>query len=224
MGSVNITLANGQLGATLQTNDGVAGMVLTGAMETGYTVGTPLLLTNLSDLGTNGITQTGNAFAYKQVKEFYDEAGAGAQLYLMLVDGTERVNNMADNVNTNGAKKLLDFAGGKIKLIGLMTDDGVAYSSGSPVVNTAGINADVYLAASNMAIMAESYFEAEQPFRVIIGGTSYSGTASSLTDVTSGTTNNRTSILIGDTVTGASACLGLVLGRIEFCACAKENI
>ena len=75
-----------------------------------------------------------------------------------------------------------------------------------------------------MAIMAESYFEAEQPFRVIIGGTSYSGTASSLTDVTSGTTNNRTSILIGDTVTGASACLGLVLGRIEFCACAKENI
>ena len=31
MGSVNITLASGQLGGTLQTNDGITGMVLTGA-------------------------------------------------------------------------------------------------------------------------------------------------------------------------------------------------
>jgi Protein of unknown function (DUF2586) len=63
--------------------------------------------------------------------------------------------------------------------------------------------------------MAAAYFEAEQPFRAIIGGTSYSGVASALNDETDGTTNNRTAILIGDTVTGAAACIGLLLGVIS---------
>ena len=217
MGSVNITLANGQLGATLQTNDGVAGMVLTGASESGgYTVETPILITSLADLGAAGVSVGGNPFAYRQVKEFYDEAGAGAQLYLMRLNASVLVNVMADNTNTHGAKKLLDFAGGKIKLLGLMTNDTLVYAGGTPpLLVTAGINADVYTAVSNMAVLAASYFEAEKPFRVVIGGTSYNGSASALTDVTAGTTNNRTAVLIGDTVSGNEACLGLLLGRMS---------
>ena len=37
MGSVNITLADGQLGAALQTDDGITGIVLTGVSEGAYT-------------------------------------------------------------------------------------------------------------------------------------------------------------------------------------------
>jgi hypothetical protein len=48
MGSVNITLANGQLGGTLQTNDGIAGLVVTGVTEGAYTVGTPILITSVA--------------------------------------------------------------------------------------------------------------------------------------------------------------------------------
>ena len=216
MGSVNITLANGQLGGTIQTNDGITGMVLTGVTESGgYTAGTPILVTSLADVTTAGITEGHNPFAIKQLKEFYNQAGTGASLYLMLVPETMTVAQMSDNTNANGAKKLLDFAAGKIKVLGLLSDDAAITAGGGTVTISHGLNGDVYTAASNMAVTAAAYFAAEKPFRAIIGGSSYSGIASALTDEATGTTNNRTAILIGDTVTGASACLGLLLGVVS---------
>ena len=215
MGSVNITLASGQLGGTLQTNDGITGMVLTGASETGgYTVGTPILVTSLADVTSAGITAANNPFAIKQLQEFYNQAGTGSQLYLMLVPPTMTIAEMADNTNASGATALLDYAAGKIKVLGLLSDDLAVAGAGGTITVTNSLNADVYTAASNMAVMAAAYFEAEKPFRAVIGGTSYNGGAGHLTDETSGTTNNRTAILIGDTVSGASACIGLLLGVV----------
>jgi hypothetical protein len=217
MGSVNITLANGQLGATLQTNDGITGMVLTGSAEAGgYALGTPKLITSLADLTLAGITETGNPFAYKQVQEFYRQAGTGAQLYLMLVSTSMSVAEMADNTNVNGAVKLLNFANGKIKVLGLLSDDeAIEDATEEPPTITNGLNEEVYQAAANMAVTAAAYFQAQKPFRAIIGGSSFSGAPAVLTDVTAGTTNNRTAILIGDTVSGSGACLGLLLGVIS---------
>ncbi len=216
MGSVNITLANGQLGATLQTADGTCGMVLTGLSESGgYTLGTPILVTSLDNLATQGISQTGNVFAYRQVKEFYQEAGSGAKLYLLLVPGTMKVNQMADGTNGNGAVKLLDYAAGAIKVLGIISNDTLVYPGGTGLLTTHRINEDVYTAASNMAITANTYSLAQKPFRCIIGGTSYTGTPASLTPITPGNNNHRTAIFIGDTVSGNAACLGLVLGRMS---------
>jgi len=71
MGQVNITLENGQLGATKSTQDGIAGMVLTGQTDTGgYTLGTPILITSVADLATNGITLSANPFVYKTYRSF----------------------------------------------------------------------------------------------------------------------------------------------------------
>src|SRR4051812_14314161 len=101
MGSVNISLANGQLGGTLQTNDGITGFVLTGISEGGgYTAGTPILVASMADVASAGITAANNPFAIKQLKEFYNQAGIGAQLYLMLVPPTMTVAEMADITNT----------------------------------------------------------------------------------------------------------------------------
>ena len=214
MGSVNITLANGQLGGVLQTNDGIVGMVLTGATESTYTVGTPILVTSLDNLVSQGITNTGNPFAYRQVKEFYQEAGAGAQLYLMLSPNTVKVNMMADNTLSNSAKVLLDYAAGAIKVLGIMSDDTAVYPTSGVLSTVNKINQDCYTALSNMSIMATVYQAAQKPFRCIIGGTSYIGTPASLTNLTTNT-YNRAAIFIGDTVAGSAACLGLVLGRIS---------
>ena len=222
MGRVNIMLANGQLGATLQTNDGITGMVLTGADETGgYTTGTPILVTSMTDVANAGITQPNNPFAIKQIQEFYNQAGAGAQLYLMLTKASMTVADMADNTNANGAKALLDYAAGRIKVIGLLSDDVAIATAGGTITISNGMNGDVYTAADNMAVMAKAYFEAEQPFRAVIGATSFSTGSGSPTDETHGTTNNRTAILIGDTESvtgysgGKSACIGLLLGVIS---------
>ncbi len=216
MGSVNITLANGQLGAALQTADGTCGLVLTGASESGgYTVGSPILVTSMDNLATQGISATGNPFAYRHVKEFYQEAGNGARLYLMLVASTMKVNQMADQTNANGAVKLLDYSGGTIKLLGLMTNDTLVYPSGVGLITTHRLNEDVLTAASNMAVTATAYANAQKPFRCILGGTSYTGTPGSLPPVTPGASNHRTAIFIGDTVSGNSSCLGLILGRLS---------
>jgi hypothetical protein len=221
MGMVNITLANGQLGATLQTNDGIVGMVLTGADEIGgYTTGTPIAVTSMTDVANAGITIANNPFAIKQLQEFYNQAGSGAQLYLMLTPATMTVADMADNTNTAGAKVLLDYAAGKIKVLGLLSDDVAIVAAGGTITMGRAMNADVYTAAANMAIMAEAYFEAERPFRAVIGATSFT-TAGLPIDETAGTTNNRTAILIGDTEPGSgyssgkSACIGLLLGVVS---------
>ncbi len=216
MGNVNITLANGQLGATLQTSDGVTGMVLTGTSTSGgYFAGTPILVTSLANLGAHAITAANNPFAYRQVKEFYDEAGIGAQLYLMLVPPTMNVHDMADASNPAGAKKLLDFAHGKIKVLGIMTDDdALTMSLGTPIATANGLNAEIPTAITRMAVLANQYFQAQKPFRAIIGGTSFSADSSELPDLTTGTSNSRTAVLIGNTTSGNGACLGLLLGRV----------
>lgn len=216
MGIVNLTLANGQLGSTLQTNDGVAGMVLTGSEVVGtYTLGTPMLIKSLNGLNDYGIDSVNNIFGYRQVADFYTEAGEGATLYLMLVADTLSVADIADESNPDGAAKLLAFANGKIKLLGIMTDDAAyALATATTIDTTNTINADVYLAASRMEILARNYFQAQKPFRAVIGGTSYNDHTPSLIDLTGGTTNNRTAILIGNTHSGGSACIGLFLGRM----------
>lgn len=214
MGNVNITLANGQLGTTLQTNDGITGLVVTGTTEDSYTTGTPVLVTSLAAAQGEGITETGNPFAWRQLSEYYDQAGTGAQLYLMLVPPTMTVAQMADYTNANGVKKLLDYADGKVKVVGLAPDDVAIGAAAGPITVTNGLNADVYTAVSRMDDNASNYFASHKPFRAIIGGTSYSGVPAELTDMTLGNTSNRTSVLIGDTVAGHGACVGLALGTI----------
>ncbi len=213
--NVKITLTNGQLGGVLQTADGVAGLVLTGVSEGSIVAGTPVLFTSLTDAATQGLTITNNPFAYKQVKEFYDEAGIGAQLYAMLVPNTMKVNQIADKTNTAGAIKLLNFAAGAVKILGILTDDTTVYNTGSPVVTTSGINADCYTALTNMQALATQFFAAQTPFRAVIGGTSFTGSAPALTNETTNS-DNRVSILIGDTVSGSGAAVGLLLGRAAF--------
>lgn len=210
MGSVDIELANGQLGNTEQTADGVVAMVLTGGIDDGgYVLGTPIQINRLQDLETNGITESGNAFAVKEVKDFYNGAGDGAVLYLMLTPNTLTVADMADKNNAYGAKALLDYGDGAIKLIGMMSDD-----TQVPVTSTAGgINDDVFTAIHNLQVMLDSYASLEEPLRGIIGGTSYQGVPANLTNITTGNDKDRVAVLIGDSVAGTGAGIGMLLGR-----------
>ena len=192
MGSVQITLANGRLGGTLQTNDGIAGLLVTGATEGAYTTGTPLLITRLADLTTHGITEAGNAFAYRQVKEFYQEAGDGARLYLMLTPATMPLRDMADGTLPGGARKLLDYAQGKIKLLGVVSnDDAIATATSESTVVSNGLNDDVWRAADSLGVLAAAFFGEQKPFRAILGGTSYAGVPADLRDLSFGPITER---------------------------------
>lgn len=207
--NVNITLANGTLGQTLQTADGVCGMVLVGASEGTIVQGSPFTVISLDDAKTKGLTQANNPIAYKEITEFFNEAGTGATLYVLLVANTVTVESMADQTNANGAVKLLDYAAGKIRILGIM-DDPSAYT---PTI-TSGLNAKVATAKTNMQTLATTYFNKQWPFRAVIAGENFSGTATALTDQIS-SAQNRVSILIGDTAASTNrAAIGLLLGRL----------
>ena len=219
MGSVNITIANGNLASASNTADGVEGLVMTGISESGgYTAGSPILVTSMIDVAAAGITVANNPFAIRHLQEFYDMAPAGSQLYVMLVANTMTVASMALSSNANGVKKLLDYAAGAIKVVGLISDDVAIVGGGGSITVTTGLNADVYTAAANLKTTINTYVAAQQPLRGIIGGTSYSGVPANLVNETSGTSNNRVAILIGDTIsydaTYSSAAIGLLLGTI----------
>lgn len=214
---VKITLGNGNIGGIVATSDGTVGLVMTGATEGTATAGTPFLLSNQADITALGLTSANNALAVKTLKDFITEAADKGinqfQLYVMLVTSATKVHMMADVTNANGAKKLLDYAAGKIRVLGIITDDALVYPGGTGLVTTAGINADCYTAIANLQTLCTTYATANQPLRGIVAGTSFTGTAANLTDQTANS-KNRVSCLIGDTVSGAGSAIGVLLGRI----------
>jgi Protein of unknown function (DUF2586) len=211
--NVNISLANGQLGTIAASADAVAGLVLTGAAEGSISINTPIMINSLQQATNLGLTTTNNAFAYKQIKEFYDEAPIGTNLYVMLAPPTQKVHQLADKTNANGAIKLLNYAAGSIRLLGVLCDDLQVYGPLFQAANANGINADCYTAIANMQVLATQFFTAQTPFRAIIGGSSFNGNAIALNNMTQ-SSYNRVACLIGDTQSGASAAVGLLLGNL----------
>lgn len=208
---VSISLSNGALGAIAPGADGVCGLVLTGVSVTGgITAGVPTPIYALADAENKGITATGtNAAAWRHIKEFYDLAGASAELWIMLVANTVTLAQMADNTNTSGAKKLLDAAQGRIRLLGLARTPGTGYT---PTL-TNGIDSDSITAVTNAHAMANAYAALQQPLRVLVEGRSFAiANIASVKDLTS-LTCNRASIVLVSSVSDGSASVGIALGK-----------
>lgn len=210
---VLVLIQNGQLGALVQFAEGVAGMIGTGVAGTGGTnpigIGDPRVIYSVSDAESIGITATANPFAYRQVKEFYDEAGVGSELYIMLVPDTMTQTQMYDNTNANGVKKLLAYAQGKIRIVGSFFAPPVSYV---PVV-TAGLDGDVYTAITKAQVTALAQANAVAPLRCVIEGRKFTGDAALLTDLRT-MSNNRVAVAVGSTLNDGSASIGLLLGRV----------
>ena len=224
--AVTIVLENGELGGLIQTADGVCGIVMHGNSEMGgYTIGTPIVVFSMQDIATAGITAGNNPFAFNQLQNFYNKAGAGAKLYIMLLPYTMTIADFCDNTNSASAKVLLNYAHGAIKVLGVMSDD-LGYASYNevsyPSDTSVGFNTDVATASVNMQTMAAVFFAIEMPFRCILAGTSFQRNIGELVNwTTEGNTNNRTGILIGDIVEtgytndGYACCMGLLLATVS---------
>lgn len=204
---VIIALLNGTLGQLLQLNDKTTGKILTGVSNGDIVAGTPFIVNSLNDAKNKGLAEATNAFAYKVVKEFYDTAPEGTDLYLQLVPDTMLIDDMVDKNNADGAVKLLDYAGGKIRVLHAMDNP-----AGARTI-TNGLDANVYLAKVNMQALELEYRNKKMPFWGILGGVGFNGNQADLVDQTA-SSDNRVSILIGDTVSGTGSCIGLLGGVI----------
>lgn len=194
----------GLLTANIQKTPGI---VLTGKSVSGkITLGESRQFFSLEEAQEAGIAADNNAFAYKHIKAFYDYAGKGAELWVMLVSDATTMAQMADK-EQNFAKKLLNDASGKIRVLG------IAKESKGTETTANGLDEDVEASAIKLQALALEFEKKYFPFRGIISGNNFSGTVSELKDYRT-TELNKVSILIANTDGAKDACVGLALGKL----------
>lgn len=208
--NVVINLSNGAIGGLAQTTDGVVGFIGNGAsVADKVQIGTPILITSLNDAVNKGLTEAENPAAYKQLKECFDEAGATAEVYVLLVSEATNQASMWDITNENGAKKLIDYSNGRVRVLGSFHAPAGGYT---PDVS-GGIDADVLAAVTNAQAFAEAYAGQQMPIRCALHGYAYQGDAGNAPDLR-GRTDNRVGVVLGSSANDDTAGVGAFLGRI----------
>lgn len=192
---VSINILNGQLGRTESTADDVAGLIMTGPAPASLTSDTPTQIFSLADAEALGITSaydTDDRKVHRQIADFYEMAGEGAELWISIVPDATTMAQICTVANaTNSAKKLLEAANGAIRLLAVSrTPDGVVTASD-------GFDADVAAAVTAAQTLAEAYAADHKPLRVIIEGRDYQGTVSAVKDYTNGTDNRVAIVAMG---------------------------
>jgi len=207
---VTINVNNDRLGQTNQTEDTIAGLIITGSTVAGagnVTAGNTYQLFSLQDAIDISITEGGtNDYAYQAIKQFYDQAGKGAELWIMLVTSGILMSTVCDLTETDYAVKLLDAAQGRIRNLA------VSQKALSTPTIANGVNEDVDAAVVKAQALSEAYAAAYKPLKVVVDGKDFNGTVGDLKDYKT-TTHNRVSILLAGTG-GKNAAVGLLLGRL----------
>lgn len=207
---VSININNDRLGQTNQTEDTIAGIIITGSTVAGagnISVGVPQQLFSLEGAQAIGITETGtNAFAYGQIKAFYNQAKKGAELWIMLVTATTKMSEMVDKDGVF-APTLLNAAKGRVRTLA------VSQKAATGVIVANGLDEDVDATTIAAQALATKFADNYKPLRVIVDGKNYSGLVADLKDYKL-TSLNRVAILIGTDTVGKNAAIGLITGRI----------
>jgi len=213
----NINVLNNQLGKTAGTDDGIAGLIVTGPTPTSgnnnFSIGEVRQIFSTEDAQDGGFDASydsnNSVDAWAQIKDFYSEAGEGAELWVMLVSQTETLENICDKVNSL-ATKLLDQANGKIKFWGVSR---VPDGSYSPTYND-GLDDDVTAAIPKAQALTTEYANQFKPTRAIIGGRDFQGVVADLKDLRQGTDNRVGVSPIGIEENSQFAMVGRILGRM----------
>lgn len=208
---VRIEFENGNLRQTAQLPDGVGGIVCTGVAVAGkFELAKAYTLRRFEDLDTLGITAANNPEIYKIVAEFYEEAAANLELWIMGLTDTVKLSDMADQTQEYG-KKLINAANGRLRWIAFSRKPAPGYE---PTI-TNGLDGDVYTAIGKAQSLCEWATNTKYaPLFAIIEAAGYTGSPAALTDLTT-MTNNRVSVLLGDTVTDSKkAAIGTLCGRV----------
>jgi hypothetical protein len=138
-----------------------------------------------------GFTLLAEPFMYRHIKEFYDEVGGNQELWLMGVPDTMTMTGMLDNTDANAAKKLVNAAQGKIRLLAVTHKPAVGYAPGANF-----FDADVTTALTNAIVFCAARLTEMVPLRVLVEGR----------------VTNDASVTIFQPKTAAAGCAGVVLG------------
>ncbi len=200
MNDVKVTIGNGNLGRASQNLDGVAALIGSGvSVVDKFALGDVLALRSLADavnLGITGAYDTANkSLLYHHIKHFYDNAGEGAELYVMPVANTVTMDNMCDVTMTH-APALLDKLKGRVRLLIITRVPQTAYAP----TYTGQFDPDVFAAATKAQALYASEFLKHRPVQIFIEGRAFQGTAASAKDLrhaSTGLNANRVTVFCG---------------------------
>lgn len=208
--NVDVRIGNGNLGRTTQTEDGVVGLCITGSTVAGadnVTINTAYQIFSLDEAEALGITEgSTNDYAWQQLKDYYNEAATGAELWFMLTGQSVTMTDVADPTE-DYAQELLTKAKGRVRILG------ISRKSAAGVTASGGMDGDVHSTVPNAQILAENFTGINRPLRVVIDGKDFTGEVADLVDY-SLDTKNRVSIAISNADGSKNAAIGLLLGRI----------
>lgn len=202
MGKPDVTViqSNGNLGRVAPSADGVSALVVSGIAVGGqFALGDVLgPFTSPADAELKGITAaydaTNTCLAYKHISDFYETAGLGTELYVMVVAKTVTMTDLCDKTMTY-AKKLLSTTGGKIFMIGITRCPDGAYVP----TYTDQFEADLWTAVTKAGALRVEEYDLHRPVSFILEGRNFQGNASSTKDLrdVAGPLQNRVAIAMG---------------------------
>lgn len=212
--NVNIVIGNGNMGNISLSDDGIAGLILTGAavankleLNKVYVLGSTLELAKL------GITAETNPLAHKEITAFYNVAGEGAELHLLVVGEATTLTQMCSQDADSPLRKLVNSAAGRIRLVGINRNTPTDYE----MTAEKGLDADVITAIASAHAVAEDFLTSIAPFRVLLPALGWDGQTDSLYKPREGSYNRVSVVMASDGKFGASklysAAIGQVLGR-----------
>lgn len=209
---INITFANGAISSVLPSADKVVGMIVSAVASGDFKLGEAYCIYHLSEAVELGLNKTANAYAYEQIRQFYAEAGEGAELWVYGVAKTVKPSVMLDKTGTH-APDFIQKANGRIRVLAACWD-----SEGATITPQAGLDPDVLTAVGKGQELGEwSATTLYAPIFVILNGYGYShNSASTMTDLTT-RKDNRVAVFVGAIETEKNLALGLLAGKIASC-------
>lgn len=204
--NISVMYQNGNLLRDIAVLDGIMGLVATGS--TPALLAEPLVVYNLQDAVDQGITIEDEPFAYFHIQEFYKEVAGKQKLFVMLVDEDTTLTDMVTHTNTtDSVVKLLDFAEGEIRMVGVCRQPPVSYNPGNGFFDT-----DVETAITAAKALGDFQLGKLDPVRVVIEGRVVDETETN-TVIAKNSSNGYAMVVVGGSTGNGMASVGLLLGR-----------
>lgn len=208
---VKINFENGRLGSVAPSADCVVGLVCnTVGVDGKLTLEKPYILyrtEGLEDLGVTSAINDVNAHLYKVVKDFYSQAGDGAELWLLPVASGKKQSEVLEI-----AKEFVKKANGRLRFLA------IAVSQDDLTIEN-GLDKDVMVAAAAAQELGEWATNIlYAPLVVLLEAKGVSDdTIVNMPDLTE-QGYNRVGILVGDTSQNSTgAAMGVLAGKIASC-------
>ena len=203
--NVNIGFENGTLGVVATSPDGICSIVASAVAAGTFVLNTVYTVYSLKEAETLGIIPSvaGNYELHKTIKEFYDEAGTGTELWIYGVAKTRTLDQLVAD-----SEAVLTASNRRIRFVTLKYAPTAAATVADGIIT--GFPATL---AAAQAIADDFTDNKIHPVSFIIEAYNYSGIPGDLIGFAAATTN-RVRVLVGDTETrtGVTASKGAAVG------------